>query len=215
VSNICAVIVWVIKNANRYIDAQLISTYELMVAKCNVHLYKSNQRTWSDEQWRYLRDDEDKPSRFVLDYRIVMTRVGGISQSTFLHNKGLEERAVEFMRDLLTVANNLGFRCETQQYRLNRNDVWVSGECVSFGCQNGDGPHEIIFDVRAFKNGNLHLRLNKKFMLALNVEYGRLKGWLRSASEAVDELGEPEAADFFRDNLQISYANPALLLTAA
>ena len=43
---IYAVIMWVIKNANLYIDSQLLETYELMVAKCNVVLYKSNQRDY-------------------------------------------------------------------------------------------------------------------------------------------------------------------------
>jgi hypothetical protein len=55
----------------------------------------------------------------------------------------------------------------------------------------------MLMDVRAFQNGNLHIRLNQQFALALNVEMGRLKGWLRTAAEATEELGQPEAAKYF------------------
>ena len=72
---------------------------------------------------------------------------------------------------------------------------------------------ELLFDVRAFKNRNLHLRLNQRFILALNVEHGRLKGWLNSPQEAATELRDPEAAKFFRSNLQLNAGNPTLLLT--
>jgi hypothetical protein len=45
--------------------------------------------------------------------------------------------------------------------------------------------------------------MNQKFALALNVEYGRLKGWLKSGAEAVEELKDPEAAKYFGKHLQL------------
>lgn len=211
-SNIYAVVVWVIKNANRYIDSQLIATYELMVDKCNVILYKSNQKTWRDEQWRYVREGEEKPSRYSLDYRIVTHRVGGI-RTSYSWEKGLEERAAFFLGDLLTIARNLGFKCHTNDNRVRwrGGEEWKPGAAEVFYFIDKEGDRDMLFDVRAFKNGNIHLRLNKQFILALNVEHGRLKGWLRSPEEAVAELGEERAADFFKSNLQLGRGDVLLL----
>jgi hypothetical protein len=75
--NILAVVVWACKNANRYIDSQLLDVYEAMVEKCNVILYKSNQRTWRDDQWRYNAKDSPN-THFALDFRIVAHRLGGL-----------------------------------------------------------------------------------------------------------------------------------------
>lgn len=214
VSNIYAVIVWVIKNSNRYIDEQLISAYELMVAKCNVQMYKSNQKTWRDDDWRYNREN-DPNTHYALDYRIVTHRIGGIRVTDFEFDKGLEESAALFLGDLLTIANNLGFRCQTVHRCLGHGrSEWISGRTEQFYFTDKKGKEVILYDVKAFKNGNLHLRLHKSFILALNVEYGRLKGWLKSGDEAVEEIGDPEAAFYFQSNLQLPSSNPGLLLTA-
>jgi hypothetical protein len=213
VSNIYEIIVWLIKNANRYIESQLIDTYELMVDKCNVQLYKSNKKVWVDQGWRY-NGDPDKNSHYALDYRIVTHRVGGIRVG-YSFERGLDERACDFLGDLLTLAKNLGFRCDTSQHLFSRSgrDEWVSGQGREFYFIDGDAGRTPIYDVKAFKNGNLHLRLHKSFILALNVEFGRLKGWLRSGEQAADELNDPAAASCFKSNLQIEAGNPALMLT--
>lgn len=211
-SNIYAVMIWVIKNANLYLDQQLIDTYELMVDKCNVQMYKSNQRTWQDNHWRY-NDTTDKNTHFALDYRIVTHRLGGI-RSGYSFERGLDERAAHFIGDLLTLATNLGFQSNTAPSSLMQRESWTSGEKVEFwGKDKRTGDGITIFDVRAFKNGNLHLRLHKSFILALNVEHGRLQGWLRSRDQAVEELGDTEAAEYFNSNLRLG-ANPMLLLGA-
>jgi hypothetical protein len=211
VSNIHAVIVWAIKNANRYIESQFIETYELMVAKANVVLYKSNQRVFVEKGWRYSAEDN---THFSLDYRIVTHRVGGIKRGYEWESRnGLCQRANEFLGDLLTIANNMGFLCSTDHPHLNGQGAdWVSGKPRTFHFTDSDSKHDILFEARAFQNGNIHLRLSKKFALALNVEYGRLKGWLRDAAEAVEELKDPEAAQFFNTTLRLGNGNTALLL---
>jgi hypothetical protein len=45
-------------------------------------------------------------------------------------------------------------------------------------------------EVRAYKKGTIHIKFASEFMLALNVEVGRLKGWIHSAQQAAEELGE-------------------------
>lgn len=212
VSNICAVLIWVIKNANRYIDSQLIDVYDIMVAKCNVKMYKSNQRTFGDDRWRYNNGEE--PTRFALDYRIVTHRVGGFNGGEYSWNKGLDESGRNFLCDLLTIAKNLGFNCDTNQNSLIRGgEGWTAGGLQTFYFRTKTGQRLPLYDVRAFKNRNMHLRLNKDFILALNVEHGRLKGWLRSGEEAAQELQEPQAAQFFKTNTQLANGEPLLMLS--
>lgn len=215
-ANILEVVCWMIRNANRYIDRQLVETYEVMVDKCNAVLYKSNQRTWRDELWRYCREDEpDKPRHYALDYRIVTHRVGGISSSEYSWEKGLQERGAVFLGDLLTIANNLGFRCDACPHLFNhdgRRD-WTPGTAYEIYYTDRQGEQKTLYEVRGFKNGNLHLKLAKAFILALNVEHGRLKGWLRNAREAAEELQDPAAAACFKTNLQLNPASGQLFLT--
>jgi hypothetical protein len=241
-ANIHAVVIWVLKNSNLYIDAQLIEVFEDMVEAANVRNYKSNQRVFTHDRWRY---NEAKPTHIALEYRLVLNHCGGIDRG-YSYERGLSERGAEFIGDLITVARNLGFECITA--RPSARDDWKTGETRTFDMtakyevgdrvQWGgktrktiigkyplpdgkwqyrlggvDPTHEYIhekllrgeplFEVRAFLNSNLHVRLNQKFALALNVEYGRLKGWLKNGAEAADELGEPEAAKFFSSNLRV------------
>jgi hypothetical protein len=208
VSNIHAVVVWVLKNANQYFDTQLIDAFESMVAKANVKNYRSNERPYVYDRWRYA---EEKPTHIALEYRIVVDRTGGLNAGSSW-DRGLKETAGDFLNDLLTIASNLGFACNTGDNRLRRGgrEEWKSGELHVFEFKS-DGFTSTLLEVRAFLNGNLHLRMNQKFALALNVEYGRLKGWLKSGAEAADELCDKNAAQFFGKHLQLCPGHLPLL----
>ncbi len=219
VTNIYEIVLWVIKNANGYIDSQLLDVYENMVDKCNVTLYKSNQKTWVENGWRYGKG-ETQNTHYALDYRIVTHRLGGLRIDWSGRCDELDDRSREFIGDLRTIARNLGFDPSADlacslQYRAN----WQPGKTVEFYFRDatvttGRVGFATLFDVKAFKNGNLHLRLHPDFILALNVEHGRLKGWLRSAKEAAEELRDDKAAQYFNGNQQIATANPWPMLAA-
>lgn len=200
VSNIHAVIIWAIKNANGYIESQFLSHYENMVDKCNVFNYASNKRVFVERGWRY-EESQEKNSHYALDLRIVMHRCGGLSNSEYSWQSrdGLEERAYGFIQDMLTIANNLGFACPTSMPRVS----WRSNAPWEFEYHPRDAKNRLLFEVRAFKNGNMHLRLSKEFALALNVEHGRLKGWIRNRQNAVEELKDDDAAKYFRCTHQL------------
>lgn len=193
--NAYAVILWAIKKASSYLDQQLLDTWEKMAEKANVYNYKSNQRAWQDNRWRY-NEDKVENSHFALEFRMVCERIGGIHSSQFGKweaTNGLEKRAADFLSDVLTVANNLGF----ESFDAPANHTWEPGKkvCLSGFTGPGTDPAPLV-EVRAFLNGNLHLRFHKKFMLALNVEVGRLKGWVHSAKQAAAEFGaKPGSAD--------------------
>lgn len=203
--NIGAVLIWVSKQANSFFDEQLVQLYLTLVEKCNVHLYKSNKRTWQDQQWRYINyefTDYDYPTHFYLDYRVVLSCVGGIytGEYTFQAINNLTERAYNFLQDLICVANNLGFYCQQQPDIVQ----WKSGQAVEFKYDD-----KVLMRVKAFKNQNIHIQFNQRFILALNVEAGRLLGWLNSPEEAVQELSVPNkdvqfVMDQFKSNFSIT-----------
>jgi hypothetical protein len=195
--NIYAIIVWLIKNSNDHIDSQLTETFEKMVEKANVTLYKSNQRTWVEDRWRY--NDTEANTHYALDYRIVSHRIGGCTK---VWRQALSGSAASFLGDLLTVARNLGFNCRTNPQCLDSRNLedWPPGKSHTFVFGEDDKP---LMEVKAFLNGNMHLRLNQDLIRRLNVEYGRLKGWIKSPQEAAEELGDPKAAKDFQNNYHI------------
>lgn len=209
-SNAYAVVIWVIKNANHYYDDQLIELVERMTEKANVLSYVSNAKTFGEEEWRYNRPTEDLVN-YKLDYRIVLARIGGICTSEWSYERtdsGLERRAEVFIDDLRTVATNIGF--DTTRYDGARNKEWTSGKKHNFSYyDHQSGNEEVLFEAKAFKNGNMHIKLNQKFIQKLNVEFGRLKGWIKSPKEAAEELDIPfeQAAESFNSNLKLESSN--------
>jgi hypothetical protein len=209
-TNVHAIVIWVLNNANNYIDTQLIETFEAMVEKANVRNYKSNERVFTCDRWRYA--DAEKPTHIALEYRIVLERGGGI-YLRYDKQQVISETGARFLGDLLTVARNLGFLCETTDRRVKDGllDVWQAGRAENFECTVA-GKTMPLFEARAFLNGNMHLRLSQQFALSLNVEYGRLKGWLRNGAEASSELGDQAAAGYFGTQVQLGTGTLPVLL---
>lgn len=210
VSNAYAVVVWVLKNANQFFDDQLIQCVETMTERANVSNYASNKKVFGDEDWRYCKRPQGL-ERYKLEYRIILEGVGGICDAYFLHDKGpnnLSKRAHSFIQDLLTIATNLGFDCTN--YETSASYEWESNKRYTFHCKNQrTGKEGVLCEVKAFKNGNLHLYCSQDFILRLNVEFGRLKGWLKDTREVSEELDVSleEAIGCFNTNLKLNDAS--------
>lgn len=213
--NAYAVVIWVVKNANSYFDDQLIDTFEKMVEEANVVLYKSNKKTFGSDSWKWGRTP-DGLDNFALENRVVFSRCGGISTSEWAYERerynGLVERAKLFIDDLLVVASNLGFDIE---YGLRAMSFeWVSGKKNSFYATDiRSGKRVQLVEVKAFKNGNMHMKFNQSFIGRMNVEFGRLKGWVRSPAEAVKEMDitPSDALGMFGSNLKVGVDSLPLL----
>lgn len=220
VSNALAIVIWAIKNANNYFDTQLIDIVEKMTELANVTEYKSNQKTFKEEKWRYasrwdVRKNLERYS-FKLDYRIVVTGTGGIDNADWgRRDNGLSESSTHLIDDLLTIGRNLNFDTDGTIRAANRN--WQPNDPQVFTYFNHTlGEHVEFMKVRAFKNGNLWINFNQDFLCQLNVEFGRLKGWISTANEASAELdiSYEKAQAYFNSNLQLNAAKPLLLLAA-
>jgi hypothetical protein len=197
--NILAVLEWVVQNANLYMDEQFVEVYERLMERANIDAYKSNQRVFKDYKfgyghfsYRHNKEHHDAmgPVRLKVGHRIVLECVGGLYNGPFDFEKNkLSARAAEFLCDLMTLANTLGFLTVD---RMPQERAWEGSEARTFYWHDGT-ERALLFEVRAFKNGNLHLRFDPRFVQALNIQYGKLRGWLHSPEEAADELDVDEA----------------------
>jgi SAM-dependent methyltransferase len=195
-ANAYAVVVWAIKNANSYFDSQLIDLYLTLADKDNIRNYKSNKRLVEDG-WRYQCNKKEY-SHYTLDYRLVIDRMYCFSDAygtSYEYPNGLSQRAHDLLNDICTVAANLGVKVKTNSRELQ----WAPGTKQEFHQSNGD----LFMDVRAYQKGTVHIRVDQGFMKQLNIEAGRLNGWLKNPSEAQAETGIEEAAELFGTNFKL------------
>lgn len=210
-SNAYAVVIWAIKNANKYFDEQTVELYKALSTFENVLRYKSNIKTWAKGNWRYYRDDPDQPTHFALDYRIVVENYHGIGSGYYDYSNNLGRRCHDMIADVVAVMYNLGF--PTQSPTSMDRGAWEAGQWQDWHQLDNE---TVLFQVKAHKNGNLHMRFLPVAIRALNVEAGRLLGWLKSAQEVVSELGytKEEASRLFNCTRLIGTGSARLLLGA-
>lgn len=214
VDNAYAVVLWAIKNANSYIDQQLIDMFKTLTEPECVKNYKSNQRTWERDEWRYGKY-ESSNTHYMLEYRVITHQHSAIKLNdawlSWDFENNLSENCHAFINDIFTIANNLGFGNKANSY----NRHWKSNNQEEFYTTQGDNS-KILVAIRAFKNGNLHLKFSQDFIKTLNVEASRLLGWIKTPQDAVDEMGL--SLDFvnahFKTNLLFVAADGQKLLTA-
>jgi len=212
-SNAYAVVTWALKNCNYYIDSQLTEVFDSLLQEANVHSYKSNKKIFSWSHYGRCKE----ASHVKLDHRIVVSGFGGgIETHSFYSYKavnGLKEASAELLNDLVTVANNLGFTCNESASSFE----WSSGKKNAFKFKSlKTQKMETLMEVKAFRNGNIHIKFNMGFITSLNIEMGRLKSWLRSADECSVELeiSTEEAQQYFKSNLKLGVNSLSNLLPA-
>lgn len=201
-SNVYALVIWVIKNANDYYKNQMVDFFMSMSSVENVRNYKSNQRVFEHNRWGY---SNEKHSHYTLDYRIVCSRSSLPGEESYRMYPTLKEKLDVKLQDVCTVANNLGFHIGQTLY--------PEGYGQKGHCMLKDGTE--LFEFKLYMNGNVHLKFNKEFIKALNVEVSRELGWIHSrediAREFVPEMAKG-AEKYFDKSLKISLSNvPALM----
>ncbi|WP_187648719.1 DUF4942 domain-containing protein [Nitrosophilus labii] len=191
--NAYAVVIWAIKNANKYFDEQLLEVYYQLSDRDNVRLYRSNKRIIEDG-WRY---EKRNMSHYSLDYRIVHHFYQAFSPYDWDTVNKLYRDAAVFINDVITIAKNLGFQVTDRAESF----YWEPGKKNEFMMANG----EVFAEIKAFKNGNIHFKFNKKFMKAFNLEAARLNKWIKSPKEASEEfdISLEEATEMFGKNFTL------------
>ena len=214
IDNCYAIITWVIHNAYNYFNEQFIETYEDMLNKANVINYKSNQKVFVERRFRYDSNDEQK-IKIKTGHRIVVENCGGLYQtnSTFSWEKGLSENAANYISDLITIANNLGFSVNEA---APLKQEWDDSNNHDYSCIY-KGKEYILFSVKAFKKGNMHFKFLPLFIHAMNIQYGKLKGWLHNSEDIfneevilkndLDEISIDEITELYNYELKITINN--------
>ena len=207
--NCYSVLFWVVKNANLYFEKQFIEIYDQLIDYCNIDNYKSNKRVFSERHFRYdykcNANQEGSVSHIKLKvgHRIVCNRCGGLRRESYSVYQGLSESASTFIGDLLTIAQNLGFKIISERpFPFEWNDSKVR----IYYCEV-DGEKQILFRVRAFINGNMHFQFLPEFIHALNIQHGKLRGWLNSKEdverETLTKEDDKKVLDYFDRTLRI------------
>lgn len=216
--NIYAIVVWALKNSNKYIDQQLLDLYDRVTCQENVINYKSNQHMTADT-WRYCRwngRDKDKIHHYKLEYRLVLSCYAAISGGgrgySFDFENGLYKDCHSYIGDIFTIAKNLGYNV----IETTHDFKWCSGRSFTFHYRNPkDEEKPLVFaEIRAYMNGNFHIKFCQDFIKSFNIEAGRLNGWIKSPREASDEMGIDikTTEKFFGVNFQIGAGHATALL---
>ena len=185
-SNIYALIVWVIKNANRYTEQQMIDFFMALSSKENVRNYVSNKRAFEEDRWRYT-SRENRNTHYTLDYRIIVTKYALPGEAGYeWHDSTVRDVFQTKISDICTVANNLGFP-------VGLIDIPRSYGARGTAKTTIDGKPETLFEFRCYQNGNVHIKFNMEFMKALNVAVARKLGWIHKAADIAREF-TPEMA---------------------
>jgi len=181
--NIYSIVLWVIKNFNKYTAQQLLDVFDGLTSKEYIKAYKSNVH-WLKDDWRYAQWDggKGKPDKYVLDYRIVT--------HCYCPKWGDGDFVID---DLKVVFESLGYpirECDQADYS---QDGKLQEFTTGYMGQGRDytGPNEVAFTARLYKNQNLHLKINEKIMLRFNVEVARLRHWINGPQDIEREYDVP------------------------
>ncbi|MDB2550545.1 DUF4942 domain-containing protein [Rickettsiales bacterium] len=199
--NIYSIVIWAIKNTNKYIDKQLVDLFYDLTDQKNIRNYKSNQKTWQSENWRYIQSKKEH-SHYILDYRIILQGHSGNIRSDYdgvpypegeLNNcyYSGSSAAYRILNDIRICARNLGIIFDP----IPTTD-WEYGKARILRGAN----MKIFATVKLFKNGNIHIKFNQEFIKKLNIEVARLKKWINSPKDAeqeMDNITEFEANHYY------------------
>ena len=199
--NIYSLVTWVCKNSSAYYDEQLIELYKTFTTPENIIKYKSNQKVFQRDNWG--RFDNDM-THYCLSYRIICDRLYfKNSYSYYIEIDKLHSQTI--INDLCVIANNLGFVATKRDYPEKFGEkyyIWLDDKTP-------------LLEYKIYINGNTHIKLNKEFAKAMNVEVSRLLGWIRDKSDISKEFPDEMAKGaekYFKSSYNIGIINSNIKL---
>ena len=182
-SNLYAMIIWVIKNYNQYVEDQMVDLFYALSSSENVRNYVSNKRVFEECHSRW----QERSTHYTLDYRIVCTSYvlpTGDDDYRGYCDTDLQRTLAKRIQDVCTVANNLGFPVSMMYIPKHYGE---SGDAIG-----NDGKK--IMEFRAYKNGNIHIKFSIELMKAFNVAVAQKLGWIRKPEDIKKEFAPEMAA---------------------
>lgn len=181
-TNIYDVTLRVIELSSRTFDEQLINYYYELANIDSIKRYKSNQKVFQKYFYRYGKNAEDANTHFMLDYRIISHIYNYFDN---INHKNLSHNVKSKLEDLSIIAKHFGFNNIEKEIIEDNN--WEYGKRRKIHCIY-KGEKVVLLELKLYKNGNMHMFLNSKFLLMLNVYIGKLLGWLKTSNEAYSEM---------------------------
>jgi 16S rRNA G966 N2-methylase RsmD len=158
--NVYAIVIWIIKNANKSYDEQLLFMFDICIEPANVKKYKSNQKVFETEENRWGSGagtrfkNKEEVNNITLDYRII-TSINDYRYGYTIYYRQSKENQV--IQDWETICNNL------------------------LG-------HKNFGEIKFYKNNNCHIKFNVDFAKAFNIQASLLKGWIKDKRQAKEEF---------------------------
>ena len=188
VTNALIVTQMVINQANTYAEDQVKDFfYELSNPKF-ITKYKSNQKVFADNNWRYCTDSSNRPNRYTLDYRIIQPCLFRLRVNVVNRFEGYDVNTV--LSDICTIARVLGMNvtAENQADSMTKSDV-CAGERITVNYRKiGSDEDTELMAIKFFANQNQHVFLSQEFALRLNIYIGKILGWVTSVDDAFEEM---------------------------
>jgi len=194
--NAIEIVLWIIKNANDYFKKQLIEVFENLTSEENIINYKSNQKTWDKEKWRF---NKKEITHYKLDYRIITNAYARQYSSP------------DIIKDVCTIANNLGF-----SNNGITSDILQDGKKIIARwhyTKNNENYIEDLFEVRWYKNEKAHFKINIEFMKAFNIEVSRILGWIKNKEDIKADMDytDDDIKKYYNSNICLTQNNLLLL----
>ncbi len=184
--NIYALVIWVIKNAENYFEQQTVDFFKSISEVDNVKPYKSNEKLFKQEGWRFSKWDaiEHKRYKYTLEYRIICDK--SVFHSTCYSGSTNIRETNQKINDIKVVCRNLGFeptRFEAPENYGKKGYVYFMYE----------GKEQLLFDYVFYKKGTCHVRFHIEFVKALNVTASKILGWIKCKEDIKEQFSEEMA----------------------
>lgn len=200
--NIYSLVAWVCKNSSAYYDEQLIELYKMFTTPENIIKYKSNQKVFQRDNWGRF---DNNMTHYCLSYRIICDRLYFKSSYSYYNNEISKSSSQTIIKDLCAIAHNLGFIAKEWEYPETFGEkyyIWMDNK-------------KPLMEFKVYQNGNTHIKLDKEFAKAMNVEVSRLLGWIRDKTDISkdfpDEMAKG-AEKYFKVNYNVCLANSNIKL---
>jgi len=199
--NIYAAVLFVCQNCNQFFDEQILTLFKRLSDEKNVIPYKSNRKVFEEEKHRWeWKNFNDKKSEWILDYRIIASSSVFVSDwsydgDKFYNNMGL--------KDLVAIARSMGFTITKVPEPKNPG--------IKFYVYSGEN---VFCEFIVYKNHNIHMKLNKKFVLAISVYVGRRLGWIKNKQDIVENFPDEliqDACEYFDYNAAVTFSDCKLI----
>lgn len=145
--NIRSMVIWVIKNADKYFEAQMLEVYDQFTTEDCIKLYKSNAR-WTNDKWRYTHELKEQKIKYALDYRIVLH---SYFSEWDIRDGFIPATNLTKISDVITIAKNLNFSFKNDNISLANRFRLGEKDNIFF-----DGPRG-----RELKKGTKTLNMGK------------------------------------------------------